>query len=532
MKSIIKFIQKFFFLLIMALLFTILLLAAAFGQTPEQFRMALKHAEREQDQKALLSLALPAATAADHFYRGYIFLKIKDIKNAHLSFNEGIAANEKDPLNYAGMGYLLMLENKTADAKVLIDKALALSKSKNTQVLKVVAEAYLTKADYAGLAVNLLEKSKEIANKDAETDLLLGDAFLLQNNGGLAVTSYEHAAKADPGNPAPHYRIGMTYVRSKNFAIALEELNKAVSIDPSYTPAWKELAELYYLTKDGDKAVAAQENYLRLTEKPEEGQLKYAFYLFMAKQYSRANQIFEKVTATENPSLTTYRFYARSLAESGDTLSSIRMYDQYFAKAKSSEIAASDYSFYADMLKGLRQDSLAVIYYETSLAIEGNQPEVLQLAGDIYYRNKKYPEAIRTYRSLITRRTKPMSQDYYNLGRAYYYNSEFANADSAFIKLTTLQSNHAAGYLWSGRAKSNLDPETEQGLAKSSYEKVIDIAQNSPDKTKNELIEAYSYLGYYYFLKEERELSRSCWEKVLALNPSDQKAREALKALQ
>ena len=87
------------------------------------------------------------------------------------------------------------------------------------------------------------------------------------------------------------------------------------------------------------------------------------------------------------------------------------------------------------------------------------------------------------------------------------------------------------GYLWEARAKSNLDPESENGLAKPYYEKLIEKATANPEKNKNDLVEAYSYLGYYHFLKQENQLSKSYWQKVIALSPDDAKAKEALRAL-
>lgn len=535
MKPIIEFIKKFAFLLLMAILLLFLLVTIAFGQTPDQIKESLKLLEREQPRKAITTMESAVHTTptpAGWFHLGYVQLKTGDRGSALQSFDKGIALNEKDPLNHAGKGYVLMLENKIPEAKTFLDRALDLSKSKNAAVVKTVAEAYLTNEKYAGEAVKLLERAQELDNKDPGIAILLGDAFLLQNNGGLAVTSYERAARLDPKDPAPHYKVAMVYVRTKNYPVAKEELNAAVTIDPTYTPAYKELGELYYLSKEGDKAARAQESYLRLTEKPEHGRLQYAFYLFMAKEYAKANSIFKQLITRPDASSTTYRFFARSLVESGDTLSSQKIFEQYFTKAKPEEIEAADYSYYGNMLKSLKQDSLALVFFGKSLAIDQNQPDVIQALGETYYKNRKYAAAVNAYELLITKRTKPLPQDYYSIGRAYYYNSQFSKADSAFTKLIELQPNRTVGYLWAGRSKANLDPETEQGLAKGVYEKLIEKALATPDKSKNELIEAYSYLGYYHLLKEEKAVSRSYWEKVLALNPADPKAKEALKTLQ
>jgi hypothetical protein len=87
------------------------------------------------------------------------------------------------------------------------------------------------------------------------------------------------------------------------------------------------------------------------------------------------------------------------------------------------------------------------------------------------------------------------------------------------------------GYLWEARTQSNLDPESEKGLAQPYYTKLIEMALKAPEKNKGDLVEAYSYLGYYHLLKQELVASKSYWKKVLELNPEDARAKEALKAI-
>ena len=57
------------------------------------------------------------------------------------------------------------------------------------------------------------------------------------------------------------------------------------------------------------------------------------------------------------------------------------------------------------------------------------------------------------------------------------------------------------------------------------------MALTAPEKNKSDLVEAYSYLGYYHLLKQELVVSKSYWKKVLELHPDDARAKEALKAI-
>ena len=178
----------------------------------------------------------------------------------------------------------------------------------------------------------LLNRAKSAASTDPEVQILFGDAYLLQNNGGLSVTSYERASTLRPTMAKPHYKVGLVYERSKNNELALENFNKATTVDPKYTLAYKELGEVYYLMNDAEKALKAYETYLSLTEKPEAAQLQYAFILSLGKNYKKANEVFKKISDAPDVKVVTLRFYANSLFEDGDFQKARRFLKNTFPK--------------------------------------------------------------------------------------------------------------------------------------------------------------------------------------------------------
>ena len=533
MKKVIDILSRLWFVLFILVCILMLALGVALGQTIE-INQARYLTETDQNQKAVAHLEKAIAEnpsgAALHYYLGAAQIKEGQTEAAASTFSSGIQLDEKEPLNYVGRGYLSILNNNVEKAKIDFEKAISISKSKNAAVLQNIAEAYL-EGKHTDAALAVLTKVNALDHKDATTLVLLGDAYLQQNNGGLAVTSYEKAAAFNPKSAQPHYKIGLVFLRSKNFAAAQTALTKAIEVDPNYTLAYKELGELYYQQKEAAKAVKNYEKYLALTSKPAIGKLRYAFFLFMAKDFSKANEIFKELADKDDVNPITLRYYGVSLFEEGDYHQSRNIFEKYFAKAATDDIEASDYNYFGKLLIKQNEDSLAIDNLKKSIALEEKQPEVIQLIAETYFKAKKYPEAISAYEKLIALKGKGSSQDYYSLGRAYYFNKRYESADTTFLKLIELQPNMTVGYLWEARAKSNLDPESENGLAKPYYEKLIEKASADPDKSKNDLVEAYSYLGYYHFLKQDIQVSKSYWQKVIALNPDDAKAKGALKAL-
>jgi len=65
----------------------------------------------------------------------------------------------------------------------------------------------------------------------------------------------------------------------------------------------------------------------------------------------------------------------------------------------------------------------------------------------------------------MSKRKDPKSLDFFSIGRSYYYNNQFVEADSAFSKLISMQPEMTVGYIWEANTKAQMDPESEQGLA-------------------------------------------------------------------
>lgn len=531
MKTTLEFLKRFGFVLFVGLMFLILTCVVAFGQSspPEGLQLI----EREQPTRGIAALRKTVEeqpVAMNYYNLGCGLLQTGNLQEAASMFDKGLSVDSKNPLNHVGKGRILLRQGNLTAARVNLDKAIDLTRGKNAEVLAAVGEAWLDKQEFIATAKDYLQKS-EALNPNATASLLLGDAFLAEANGGKAITNYEHAASLDVRNPTPHYKIGMVYVRSTNKDAALESLQKAISLDPGYTPAYKELAELYYTTKNGAEAVRMQEKYMELSEFRESGLVRMGYYLFMTRDFTRTNEVFEQAYRKGLLKETGLRYYALSLTENGDYSKGQRIFEEYFAKASAQQVEASDYASYGKVLLKLEQDSLAVVALQKSISIDSKQLSVRQLIAETLFRDKRYAEAVDAYTTLISQRSKPTSQDLYSLGRSLYFNNQFMKADTVFNQLIALQPTMTVGYLWAGRANAHLDPESEKGLAKPYYDKVVEIGQATPDKSKNDLREAFSYLGYYYLVKHDVPQSRANWEKVLALDPQDERAKEALKSI-
>jgi tetratricopeptide (TPR) repeat protein len=511
----------------------------AFSQTPAPSDEGLKLIEREQPKKGVEALR---KDPNNYFNLGTGLLITGNASEALSTFEKGIAADPKNALCYVGKGRVLLKQNKLQEAEAEFKKATDMTKSKNADVLAAIGEAWMDKPELASKAKPILEASVG-RDKNFKAFMLLGDFYAKQGNGGNAISNYEHAASVAPKDGAPHYKIGLIYTRSGNIEAAKEAFTKAITVDPTYTGAYRQLAKEYYNAKDCENAVKNQQKYMELTENPDSGLMAMGFYQFMCKNYTKANDLFKQTDSKGLLKATGIRFYANSLALSQDFPSAQSMFERYFALDTADEEAASDWKTYGDVLEKIAEgkakpekrpyDSLASIAYGKSLEIEPNQSKVLEAMADILLNDLRHTkDAIAAYQKLIALRGKAFAGDVFKLGQAFYYDQQFDSAARRFLQLGTMQPTLTVGYLWAGRAHAQMDPESTEGLAKPDFEKVIEIGSANQQKFKADLVQAYSYLGYYYYLQKDLDTSLKNWKDVLKLDSNNEQAKTAVTSIE
>jgi tetratricopeptide (TPR) repeat protein len=233
------------------------------------------------------------------------------------------------------------------------------------------------------------------------------------------------------------------------------------------------------------------------------------------------------------------------LVEGGKLAEAATAYQQYLAKAKPEEITGDFYAYVAEMHEAIStaattpqekraNDSLAVENYRKSLTLDRNVEVAAKVAETLFEKLKKYDESIVAYDTLkAIKGGKLGAKDLYNVGRAYYVERQFVEADTAFANLIVLQPKLIQAYSWRGKSEAALDSVAPlKFAAKPFFDKVIEIGAATPDKNKAEVINALEYLGYYYAEKDNAALAKQTFEKLKAVDPTNVKATEYLKAIQ
>ncbi|WMJ74556.1 tetratricopeptide repeat protein [Cytophagaceae bacterium ABcell3] len=506
------------------------LFSVANGQSVQEGKDFILNEQYEKAKGSFYSLIKEDSSEPDfYYYLGETFLLTQQIDSAKWAFEKGLSLSEKSALNHAGLGKATFFEDE-ASAKASFEKALRLTKSKKPEVLLSVAEFYVH-SEYKDLtyAQELLDRALKFDDKNIEAWLLYGDLFLQQNDGTKVMEKYNQAIYLDSNNPKALYKLGQLYSRARNNELAMDNFKKAIDANPEFAPAYKEIGELHYKAKKYDEAIDAYKVYLEKAGDCVDNTFRYASFLFLNKDYKSAKEVLEPLADKDNVNPVAFRLLAYGSYETEDFENGLA-YMEKFWETGYEKVLANDYEYYAKLLRKNGNDSLAVNNFYTAIEKDNNKVNLYSEIADIEMANKNFEQAAQAYASRIEN-GGGTAQDYLSLGRAFYSGKDFEQADSVFAKLIELRPELTIGYMYRGRANANMDPESEEGLAKPYYEKVIEIAGENKEKHKRDLIEAHSYLGYLYLINDENAEALHHWKVVKELDPSNKNAEQVINSL-
>lgn len=511
-----------------------------------------------------------------YFYYGENFFKRGDADSANIFYSKGAEVNATNPLNYVGLGKVLLSNGKSADAKTQFFKAMTLGANKNAEVLRRISEAWLvTDTKNADEAMVLANSAIKIEPKNPENYILLGDAQLEKNptDGSAPVKSYQMASTLNPKSTKGILREGKLYQRGRNYQLALDYYKKAMGIDPTYAPAYREIAELYSLAGQPAKSIENWKKYLELNNS-DYARYRFMSALFANKQYSEAVKEYEGLKKASFENVYLERLGAYSYAEMGnkpDTAAytkGLKAINKFFESAGPNfKYLSNDYKYKGILLSRLGKDSLGMIQMEKAIALDSTSSgEIYGTLAGIAAKGKKYDKVILYMEKKAKGDYKNLTvNDCFDLGKAYYFTgtakqkevndlrdalskkkkptdnpelsakdeeimATFSKADSAFKRLTQLNATWPWGYTWRGRTNSILDPKATSDSTKTYYEKVIQLVkpEERTGTYKPNIIEANEYLGYYYVTKKDDTKAKEYWLIVKELDPGNEKANNYL----
>ncbi len=376
-------------------------------------------------------------------------------------------------------------------------------------------------------ALNTLKSALRSFPADYLLRITLAEFYLRNNQGTLANSELETVLFYHKNEPYPSYLLALVHQGSLRSGEAIEVLEKLLDTHPEFLPAYPTLFKLQ-MNQNGN--TAAKNTFRRYQEIGQPGKtqsLQYLVLLVSYKQYEEAIQMGEALAKSYPDEPLVLKILAIAHFERSEFDLAVQYYEK--AAPLNGLMRPDDYQRWVSALLKLEQEVKAVDLLK-SLSGEARSTESVMLLGDLLMKRQAFSEASLAYKEVLS--AKPdEAKAVFGLGRAFYYMKSYEEASKVFPKLDTLFPDSHLPPLWMARSLAGLDPETTKGLAKPHYEQFIERTNGKVNKMKAELSEAWSYLGYYYIVKNDPTTARKAWEKVRSYDPENKQAAEALKIL-
>lgn len=440
-----------------------------------------------------------------------------------------------------------------------------------------LGDAYLNQGDGSN-AIKNFDKALELQKGNPEALMCKAGVYSLINDTGDAIKFLNQAISSDSTYAPVYKNLAEVYANLKDYATASKNYAKYINNSEATPENLKRYASMLYINKEYEKAIKILEDNYNSEKDAISTDRILAYSYQRIDNQQKSKYYFEKLFALSNADYlpTDFEYYADLLSKIGQDSLAI----SYLSKIVSADSSRKDIWGKISILSFKTRDWDGVInaleskktlttqeYFDLGKAYmfrgDGNISDVIQnlntqlgltneqsniLRTDLLYYQKDLCDAGENMQKkddalnkLIEKVESFIASNQKSKWTAVKANwlketenkisKDYAKADTAFIMLVNKAPNLPIGYLWSARISADFDPESTTGLAKASYEHFIQLAGSEPDKFKNELVEAYAYLGYYSYLQKDNTQSKNYWQQVLLLDPSNKQANDVMKQL-
>jgi len=446
--------------------------------------------------------------------------------------------------------------------------------------LAKIAQSYINfeKVD-TSKALPFIRHALTIDPRNSEVYIIAGDIYILVNDGSKAIKNYNLAQDWDLQSPTANMKIGSIYVKGRNLMAAIPFYEQAIALNADYAPAYRELGQLYSMAGRFEESRKYFEKYLELTKGNIPAKIRYVNALFYAKEYQEVIRNVEEIFAIDNSRTYMNRIAGYSAYEEGDYDAAKSYMDKLFELLPADRLIKKDYIYYARILVRRNQDYSKLIIdtdndasdlaklqerypalkspakekmkadidalkvkvdagkaritqaenelnkafeaYESAINFTGVDANLIYEKGMSQYSTRRYDDAAATWARLFDK-GRDSENDYLQTGRAYYQAKKFDKAEEIFNQMVAKYPTSLQGYLWLANTASAKDPDSELGLAKPKFQKVLAVASVDSVKNTKEMFDAMRYLGYNALQDHNYDLAGAYYSRMFNLVPKNE----------
>ncbi len=480
-----------------------LVLLVGCGTTPQ---LAAETATPPQPVKSANPQKPTDASAAYHFMLGYQAELAQDNDRA---IKEYQAALKTDPSSQSVKARLAGLYFSLGDMPTALRYAEEASGGHGHDVhLLTQLAGIFAGAGQADRAVALL-------NRAIEQDPTVGDPYFAK---GLLLLNLKRTDEAEqamraglvqsPESAVGHYHLSRVLLESGKQEAAIASLERAMTVNPSFEPAYLALASVYEARQDRERATKVLKKYLQSVNPQNRDIRHHLVRLFVeAKDFQGAMNELEALIAEDPADLDAQLRMALIHGEQKEFAKAIdRLND--ILKARPAELKVRDYLGY--LYEESKDTKKAVETYTFNVQLEPTFFEGHLHLGALHYRLKQFPEAIEHLSRAVALNPK-QPEAYIVLGLAYIQKEQFQKSAEVFEE--GIRHN-----------PKSADLQFNLGTAYDKLNRFDDVVRvmEAAIKLDPHHADALNYLGYSYAergVKIDQALSLT--KQAVALKPEN-----------
>ena len=473
---------------------------------------------------------------------GSAYLAKGDKDAAKKTFDAAFNAKADGPYAMIASGRILLLQGKQTEADAIFNKAEKYGR-KDIVARRLIGESFLYNAP--GVKPNFtraeeqLKEAMDLSSKDFPTLMALAYCYKEMPNGGLAAQHYEYAANIEPKNPLPQFMLAKVYKAAKLNDKFLTYCDKAIALDPKYSPALRSKAEFLYFDRQWEKATQAAKDLVNNgSDVTIEDEMMLANLLYLNHDCKGCSEMVYRILQKDGSKNYLRRLLAYCKSDNGEDAEGLKILEDFFKQVEADKVLGKDYEYLAKMqVKVGRDTAVAIENYRKAIGMDSSRWPLHEEIGNLLYQQRDFCGAAVEYQKNIDSLAEPSALKFYFLGICHYYCSDdslhYTKAEKAFERFSDLAPQSASAWSWRAKAMSKLEPDIanhpelleEFGKAKPYFDRFVEIGEAEPDKYKRDLIIAYEYLASYYFLRNEDANVKIWLDKLVALDPENESAK-------
>lgn len=389
------------------------------------------------------------------------------------------------------------------------DKALKLIDKKDYEAALLIAKNYLDQGEFS-LSNKILLNLKNTDYRDFRLYDYLGDSYQKLKVTELALMNYTAAEQIDSLNITLKLKIADLYSSDRRYTEAVNKYIEVTILDSLNLKALTGASRILYAANLFDRASAFLQKLINIDSQE-------IYFVMLVDSYDRLkkqNESYETAVKGLLQYPSNYQLIYSAAVNAFKTKRFAESLDLY-TKVPSDSLTATDYVRMGRTAQVLKNDSLAVLYYESALGKDSAISEIYMDLGNLCYVQKNYDKAIKYY--LKKCEADPNSEPAHRfLGFAYLQKQDWSNTAEALKIAVSINDTIVSSHFWLAQSLRNIDSVK---AAIKEFEAVARLTEGKEKNYKNEALETYSYLGQVYFDSRNYQAALAWLNRAVLLKP-------------